>query len=509
VNGQRSRDTGRSLHTWRGFSLHEIPAIRYARLSDADPADTDNVDRQERITTAFGAYNVTHPTIKDNDRSASMHRRRDREGFEHLFDLLDRGEVGVVLVSEWSRLVRDDYDLARLFRTAKRHGALYVVASGGMLLDLATSFGKQSARMLTMQSAGESDSTSERRTRSNGDLRKQGHVGVGVCAFGWLGKRHGHDREDGMTQHPQEAAEIRAAAEHVLDGWSWSEVARDWNTRGLTLPRGGRAWHVTSVKSVLLNPRNAGILRYSGEPDAKAAWQPILDRKTYDRLVAKVNAARRGPDATPGPRTLVSGLMYCGECHARLVVHAQGHHRPKGPYRYWKCKKTAANMHVCATTAIRDIVVEPAIVEVVHRVLSGQRVPGAPDYRRRRRNDVRARREDAVKRFAKFTTSYLAGDGRITDDQYDAEETKHVALLHELDAQAHDVDVVSEQRRLIGEGERIIAAWDEMDDDDRNAVLRAFIERVDISARPEGERTRGHDPHPLARVDIVWRRPME
>lgn len=517
---KRSRSGTHVLHTWRNVPLHEIPGLRYARISDSDPDDFDNVDRQERVTTGLTGYNVTHPTIKDNDRSASMHRKREREGFEQLLGLLDDAEIGVVLVAEWSRLVRDETDLGRLFRIAKKHGALHVIAPHGLHLDLATTFGKQYARMLTMQSAGESDSTSERRSRNLADLRKQGRVGAGVCTYGWLGKRHGATTEDGRTQHPDEAAEVRCACLRFVDeGWSLSEIARDWNrklererAKGLPLvhqlPRGGRAWDATKVRNVLANPRNAGILRFPGEPDRVGDWDPIIDRDTFERIVAKIELARR-VNSTPGPRTLVTSLMFCGECKARLIVHAQGHGRKGGPYRYWKCKRTASTMHVCGTTSIRDSIIEPAIVAVVFDILRGKKVPGAPSFRKRKKANARKRRDEAMERFAIVAASFRKGNLGPAD--YAVEEAAHEAILRELDAEVHDVDTLSAQQTLINEGERIIGGWDDRDrtDDERNEVLRAFIERVEVYARTDNDPKAGHDPRPLDRVQIVWRKPAD
>ncbi len=81
----------------------------------------------ERWATANGVV-ITH-TIRDDDRSASAYRKREREGFEEALDLIRGRAVDVALVWEMSRASRDLEDYVRL-RSACHDAGVHLVYKG-------------------------------------------------------------------------------------------------------------------------------------------------------------------------------------------------------------------------------------------------------------------------------------------------------------------------------------------------------------------------------------------
>lgn len=110
---------------------------------------------------------------------------------------------------------------------------------------------------------------------------------------------------------PEEAALIREAAQRLLDGDSIRAVLRDWSERGIRSPR-GKAWTSPGFRHKLRNPRLIGIHPETGE---RAAWKPILDRRTHKALV-ELYADPTRLRSRRGGRYLLTGLLFCGVCGA-------------------------------------------------------------------------------------------------------------------------------------------------------------------------------------------------
>jgi site-specific DNA recombinase len=120
-----------------------------------------------------------------------------------------------------------------------------------------------------------------------------------------------------LRHHPYGAAAVKKAYADVLAGVSVYSIAQDWNAQGFTSAR-GRAWTQTGVRAVLLNPRNAGLRAHKGVIVGKAVWPAIVDRDTFDGMVALLTSSGRRVGGARGRKYLLSGLAVCGKCGKTL-----------------------------------------------------------------------------------------------------------------------------------------------------------------------------------------------
>ena len=72
-----------------------------------------------------------------------------------------------------------------------------------------------------------------------------------------------------MTAHPVEGPAVAEACAALLGGGTVSGVMREWTRLELAPPqqerRGTSRWNRASIRSILLNPRIAGLSVYRGE----------------------------------------------------------------------------------------------------------------------------------------------------------------------------------------------------------------------------------------------------
>ena len=88
---------------------------------------------------------------------------------------------------------------------------------------------------------------------------------------------------------------------------------REWTKLELTPPqqdrRGTTRWNRASIRSILLNPRIAGLSAYHGEIVGQGKWEPLVPEETWRAVRGILEDPTRKPPR--GVRTLLGGLALC------------------------------------------------------------------------------------------------------------------------------------------------------------------------------------------------------
>jgi site-specific DNA recombinase len=295
-----------------------VRAAIYCRMSLARFGDSTKVEDQERIcremTTRLG-WEVAE-VYSDNNRSA-WQKRRNRPGWNAMLAAVDAGKVNAIVTYHGDRLVRQPGDLETLIDLADGRGIRLASPTGERNLD--HSEDRIMLRVLTAFSVAESDATSRRKKGQHERWRREGKVragGRGGRAFGFA--------TDGITHIPAETQLAREAASRILGGEPTGAVARDLSARGVRTTSGNLITHAT-LRKMLARPRYAGLMPDGQSP---AAWEPVLDRETWEATVAALNAKAGGYGyATNARKYLLSGIAVCGVCGAALQARSEGRKR--------------------------------------------------------------------------------------------------------------------------------------------------------------------------------------
>ncbi|MFL5793608.1 MAG: recombinase family protein, partial [Actinomycetota bacterium] len=134
---------------------------------------------------------------------------------------------------------------------------------------------------------------------------------------------------------PEEAALVRDAARRVLDeGASLTGIAHEWNAAEVPTPAGGK-WYTSQVRRLLTSPRIAGLREHRGEVVAEGIWPALVDRETFDRLVAGIEG-RALKQGRPH-KYLLTGVLRCGFCQQPM---SGAHHKATS-------RKAAATEYRC------------------------------------------------------------------------------------------------------------------------------------------------------------------
>ncbi|NOV96810.1 recombinase family protein [Isoptericola halotolerans] len=364
-----------------------MEAVIYVRISRDREGAGLGVDRQEadcrELADRLG-WNVVQ-VHSDNDLSA--YSGKPRPGYRAMLEDLRHGRANAVVAWHSDRLHRKVAELEEFVAICDEHKiAVQTVRSGSV--DLATASGRMVARMLGAASQHEIDHARERMQRAKRQAAAAGKWRGGPRPFGY--------EADGVTVRPSEAEVLLRAARGILAGRSLNALARELNEAGITTTRGSRVDGV-NLRTMLLRPRNAGLIDERGEIVGDASWPAIIPEDIWRGVVATLSDPTRTTTTGPERRWLGSGLYRCGVC--------------RGPLRASKQKMRHAYRCTHGSHVTRDaIAVDEYVRQVVVGVLSR---PDAADLLAESDDGLiealRAESESLRARLSRFEADYAEG----------------------------------------------------------------------------------------------------
>jgi DNA invertase Pin-like site-specific DNA recombinase len=292
-----------------------VRAAIYTRISLASLGDTTKTDDQERICRDLaGRLGWEVVKVYTDANKSAWNRRVRRRGWEAMLGAVEAGEITGIITYHGDRLVRQPRDLEKLIDLANGKGIRLASPTGERNLD--KSEDRVMARVVAAFAEAESARTSERRKGQYDRWRRSGKVRAG----GRGGRPFGF-RTDGVTHIPAEVAVIRELADRVLAGEPCGHLARELTARKVKTPAGNPFSHAT-IRKMLARPRLAGLMPDGVSP---AAWEPVLDRTTWEAVVAALDEKATGfAYATNARKYLLSGIAVCGVCGSPLQARSEG-----------------------------------------------------------------------------------------------------------------------------------------------------------------------------------------
>jgi DNA invertase Pin-like site-specific DNA recombinase len=315
----------------------------YCRISRDYDGTLRSVEAQEEQGRAWIAEHahegyVVGQVHRDHAKSA-WNPRVVRPSFNDLMARLEAGEAHGVWVRNLDRFTRKPMEGEKLLEYAERGT---IVLAGDGHYDLTTARGIKAFREDMVDAAFESDRIKERTKRGKRAKAYRGKSNAtfrGFARYGYLPAPEGWEQGDPRqlvpdTQLAAEQAAVRDAADRLLAGESFQQIALEWNAAGLLTVTGSQ-WTGATVRQMLTSPGIAGLVTYGQEQAPGRTYrgeivgvmdgEHALDRETWERLQSSFASRKRGRPAT---QYLLSGLMRCGKCGQRLYGRPRGRTSP-------------------------------------------------------------------------------------------------------------------------------------------------------------------------------------
>lgn len=300
----------------------------------------------KRLGVAVVAELVEAPST-----SGYRNRGRSRAKFGELLELIRWGEVDCVIAYKTDRLSRGGgpgwAPLVDAFEAAGRDPDRTVATTDGWVSEF--EIGIRSA-----MDREESKKTSDRMLAVRAREARTGVPRIaGRRAYGFS-----YDMADHVAA---EFSRIHEAAERVLTGESPWSICTDWNAQGVRTVT-GRPWTVTTITSILISGRIAGLREHNGVVVAKGQWEPIISEDQHEALILAL--APKRTKARKGRTYPLTGLMRCGLCGAPMRSLAR-----EGGKRSYACRK-GPGLDGCGRIRIRAPELEDHVRDLICGMLA-------------------------------------------------------------------------------------------------------------------------------------------
>ena len=459
-------------------------AAVYTRIS-SDPSESKlGVARQERECRALAerkGWDVSEVFV-DNDVSAT--NGRGRPAYGRLLDAIRSGQVDAVVCWDADRLHRHPRELETFFDVCDAAGIGQLATVAGDV-DLATGEGILVTRIKGAVAAEEVRKISRRLVSKHAELAEAGKPsGGGRRPFGY--------RQGGMEIEPGEAELVREAVDKILAGMPLRSVVQDWNERGVRTVS-GVAWSATTMRRMLRSGRISGQREHGDRIVGPATWPAIID----PLATVRVRAIFEHPDRLRGRRGespyLLSGLLRCGACGARMVAKPRSAEGVRVRRYYCSIDRGGCNGVGIIAEPLEQLVAEDALI-----ALDGPAVRRALAKRSKPKNGAEAEVRRLEGREAELAGMWAAGE--LTKAAWSAARDRLARELEEARARVAGRVTEDAAAELVGKGASLAKQWPSLDIERRRAVIRVVLEAVIIAPV-----TRAHNRFDPERISYVWR----
>jgi DNA invertase Pin-like site-specific DNA recombinase len=324
-------------------------AIVYARQSSADQVreHTGSTADQRALADLPRQWGWSPERILmiDEDLGLSATSSQDRRGFQRMLELLDRDEVGLILVRDVSRISRDPLDSEQFLKRAMEAGVL--LHANGQLFDLETDDVTQLFGLRIQQLLGWYDNRN--RARMMRDARvakaKQGHA-VSRPPIGYVKSVRGKWIKDPDPRVQEAVGRLFTLYRAV---GSIGNVVNYLRNHGLLFPlrrHGEIRWAPiarSTVENIFKNPNYTDRYVYQRQKvsaprkhrrarfefRSPAEWitipahhEPYVTHEDWQAIQTALTSRRPTvrPPVCRGP-ALLQGLMWCVRCERFMWTH--------------------------------------------------------------------------------------------------------------------------------------------------------------------------------------------
>lgn len=314
-----------------------IPAIGYIRVSTwGEEKISDEIQKASIIEGARRKGRVIVRWVIDLDATGRNFKRKIMQAIA----AVEGGEAPEIWVWKYSRFGRTRHGVAvNLARVEKVGGSLL---SSTEEVDASTATGRFTRGMLLELAAFESDRAGETWQETHAWRREAGLPAAGGNRFGYLWTPRldadGKPQEERYDKDPDTGPELSHLYRMHIAG-SGMYVLATWLNDELKLPNTrGQRWSRNGLTRYLDSGFGAGLLMVHskaarcGEPGAcqlyrehyeyiKGAHDGVIDADTWKRYQDRRTLMRLTAPRARNASYALSGLVCCGRCNGKAVVH--------------------------------------------------------------------------------------------------------------------------------------------------------------------------------------------
>lgn len=271
----------------------------------------------------------------------------NRPAMQQLIANAKEQKINAVIVIKLDRLSRRQKDVLYLLEDVFEPNKVGF-KSVSEPFDTTTPFGKAAIGMMAVFAQLERETIVERVREGKKEAAKQGRFMGGPIAVGY---KFNHDTKQ-LEINEIEAETVRFIfSEYLTSGKGYQHIADCLNERHTPTPSTAKEWLRGTVREILRNAFYAGLVEHLGIMNKGQHPAIITEEEYFHAQQIKKVRSHYNPDGESG---LLTGIIYCGECGARMRMKKVWRN-PRNPILPKVGYYTCYSQDGCSKSMIRDI----------------------------------------------------------------------------------------------------------------------------------------------------------
>lgn len=447
-------------------AVERIVLAVYSRVSTDRQADEGySLDVQKEKLLAFGRTLSNVVEIREYVDDGYSGGSLDRPGMQRLIEDVEKGEVTHVVVVKLDRLSRSQKDTLHLIEDVfiPNNVAFVSILES---FNTNTPFGRAMVGILSVFAQLERENIFE---RTRGGMQKRVEAGFwpggGRTPFGY-----DYDPQQGILVPNEDAERVRYIYDRYLAGAAMQTIADEL---GLKYDR--------VVYNIITRKSNAGYIVYNGV-EYMGKHEPIISLETYERAM-NLLAVRSANKLVSKTDHLLTGMVYCGKCGAKMRYMKWGKAGYKLVcYSQQKSKEYLVRDPNCDNPAPWAEDVEAGVTATLFaaarkRLTDAQKSVVAPNTTDMIQDQLR-KAETALRRLYDL---YADSGDEILLEKIQVRKAEVVRLSESLVDEKIKAEAKRQVMRTYEQLDSIETAWSEMTTQEKRAVLASVIDSIAIN----------------------------
>ena len=373
----------------------------YCRLSVEDTKEgrkngkedeSNSIQNQKTILSQYARdHGYLHPEFFVDDGISGT--TFERPGFQRMQEMVERGEIGTIIVKDLSRFGREQVEMGRLLQFVyPSMGVTFIAIQENVNTTEKT--GLEMMPFYNIFNEWYAEQTSKKIKAVWKSKADNGERVSSTIPYGY--KKSEDDPKQWVIDEPA-AQVVRHIFELCLAGLGPMKIANQLEQERILTPteyqfqNGGHPsnnrpsdpyrWQQSTIRRILENLQYTGCtvnfmssyvsfkvkktIEHPREewqviPDTQEA---IIDVETFER-VQELRRHRRRNTAT-GRTSLFSGLVYCADCGSKLYFCASKSIKPNQEFH--RCSAYKENRGTCSIHYIREVVLREIVLEAIQK----------------------------------------------------------------------------------------------------------------------------------------------
>lgn len=438
-------------------------AALYIRVStDAQFEEGYSVDAQKEMLEGY----CKSKNIKNYDfyiDGGFTGSNIERPEMQRLIEDVKSGKISHVIVYKLDRLSRSQKDTLYLIEDVfNPHNTDFVSLNENM--DTSTPIGRAMLGIMSAFAQLERETIRERTRMGMKERVKNGlWMGGGRIPFGY-----DYDKNKGVLVPNKDAQTVRKVYDLYLQGYSTDRIAK---IVGLKYDR--------LAMQILTRKTNAGYICYNGE-EYLGQHEPIISLETYQKTMDMIK--ERSIQRIATSNYLLTGLVYCGKCGAKMRYQKWGKYGVKLVcYSQQKSKPYLIKDPDCDNEKVWADEVEDAVVKDLFKMSLEQNQNKKTEQTVDTIDLLRQQYDACSNKIKRLYNLYAqsSNDLLLSTIEENQEELKKIQtqIKHEQERKAITNKMI-ETKKMIS---NIKDAWDYMTIQERQNLMHQCIEKIVIN----------------------------